>query len=159
MVLQYVGQRDTQLIQVHIIHPSLHSKQLAYSTAHVHQSQSKAWILLHQSLLYYFPVYHLDLGVRVGIGGTHYKNWLTKNPHKVSLLDYILGIQCQVSNQYKSPVYIWKYMYVIVPTTNPNYYLVLGGITSTSTPQTKLQSILILLPHNVLLGGELPCTG
>ena len=104
--LQYVGQRNTQLIQVHIIHPSLHSKQLAYSTAHVHQSQSKAWILLHQSLLYYFPVYHLDLGVRVGIGGTHYKNRLTKNPHKVSLLDYILGIQCQVSNQYKSPVYI-----------------------------------------------------
>ena len=104
--LQYVGQRDTQLIQVHILHPSLHSKQLAYSTAHVHQSQSKVWILLHQSLLYYFPVYHLDLGVRVGIGGTHYKNRLTKNPHKVSLLDYILGIQCQVSNQYKSSVYM-----------------------------------------------------
>ena len=153
MFIQYVGQRNTQLIQVHIIYPPLHSKQLTYSTAHVHQPQSIAWIISLTHHYCCFPLYHLDLGVRVGIGGTHYKNWLTKNPHKVSLLDYILGIQCQVSNQYKSPVYIWKYMYVIVPTTNPNYYLVLGGITSTSTPQTKLQSILILLPHNVLLGG------
>ena len=88
MFIQYVGQRNTQLIQVHIIYPPLHSKQLTYSTAHVHQPQSIAWIISLTHHYCCFPLYHLDLGVRVGIGGTHYKWWVNENPHKVSLLDY-----------------------------------------------------------------------
>ena len=146
MFIQYVGQRNTQLIQVHIIYPPLHSKQLTYSTAYVHQPQSIAWIISLTHHYCCFPLYHLDLGVRVGIGGTHYKWWVNENPHKVSLLDYhsASNAQCPANINFLSnpkALYISihsTFLYTVctllfpqpIP-TNSNY-LVSGGIPSAS---------------------------
>ena len=71
-------------------------------------------------------------------------------------IKYLVRIKYSASNA-KFPTNInlqyEKYVCLLFQLPIQNYYLVSGGITSTSTPQTKLQSILILLPHNVLLGG------
>ena len=69
-------------------------------------------------------------------------------------IKYLVRIKYSASNA-KFPTNInlqyEKYVCLLFQLPIQNYYRFLGGIPSASTPQTKLQPILILLPYNVLL--------
>ena len=69
-------------------------------------------------------------------------------------IKYLARLIYSASNA-KSPTNInlqyEKYVRLLFQLPIQNYYRFLGGIPSASTPQTKLQPILILLPYNVLL--------